>query len=55
MKHDPFGYYATLELQPGASEQQIKISYRRRAMALHPDRNPESGHNGAISGALRGL
>lgn len=41
MKHDPLGYYAILELQPGASEQDIKISYRRRAMALHPDRNQD--------------
>lgn len=39
MKHDALGYFAILKLQPGASQQDIKNSYRRRAMALHPDRN----------------
>lgn len=37
--HDPLGYYAVLELQTNATEQEIKSSYRRKAMALHPDRN----------------
>jgi hypothetical protein len=37
---DPLGYYAVLELQHDAGEEQIKAAYRRRAMVLHPDRNP---------------
>jgi hypothetical protein len=37
---DPLGYYAVLELHHEASEEQIKAAYRRRAMVLHPDRNP---------------
>ena len=38
---DPRGYYRTLCVDPGASAAQIKAAYRSRAMALHPDRNPE--------------
>jgi hypothetical protein len=34
------GYYAFLGLDPGANDEQIKANYRRRAMDLHPDRNP---------------
>lgn len=37
---DPLGYYAVLELHHDASDEQIKAAYRRRAMVLHPDRNP---------------
>lgn len=36
---DPKGYYAILALDPTAGDEQIKASYRRRAMGLHPDRN----------------
>lgn len=36
---DPLGYYAILELQPGTTDKDIKAAYRRKAMALHPDRN----------------
>jgi DnaJ-class molecular chaperone len=36
---DPKGYYAVLGLSPGANAAQIKATFRRRAMELHPDRN----------------
>jgi len=39
-KDDPKGYYAVLGLTSIASAEQIKTAYRRRAMELHPDRNP---------------
>ncbi|WP_313740668.1 DnaJ domain-containing protein [Pseudomonas sp.] len=39
-KADPKGYYSVLGLLPSATEAQIKTAYRRRAMDLHPDRNP---------------
>ncbi|KAJ4823716.1 DnaJ protein erdj2a [Turnera subulata] len=35
---DPF---AILELQPGASESEIKKSYRRLSILYHPDKNPD--------------
>lgn len=34
-------YYEVLGLQKGATEQEIKKSYRRMAMKYHPDRNPD--------------
>lgn len=37
--NDPLGYYAILGLPPGASDEQIRATYKRRAMDLHPDRN----------------
>lgn len=39
-KDDPKGYYAVLGLTSIVSAEQIKTAYRRRAMELHPDRNP---------------
>lgn len=38
---DPKGYYAVMGLAMTAGEEQIKSAYRRRAMDLHPDRNPD--------------
>src|ERR1043165_4062193 len=32
-------YYATLEVQKTASDEEIKKSYRKLAMTYHPDRN----------------
>ncbi|WP_051013696.1 DnaJ domain-containing protein [Pararhodospirillum photometricum] len=37
---DPKGYYRVLGVTPGASAAVIKRAYRRKAMLLHPDRNP---------------
>jgi len=37
---DPLGYYAILGISPDADASTIKKAYRRRAMELHPDRNP---------------
>src|SRR5690606_32106501 len=37
---DPLGYYAILGISPDADASAIKKAYRRRAMELHPDRNP---------------
>jgi DnaJ-domain-containing protein 1 len=33
-------YYEILSVTRGASEQEIKSSYRKLAMQYHPDRNP---------------
>ncbi len=33
-------YYEVLEVDPGASEAEIKSAYRRLSLAFHPDRNP---------------
>lgn len=32
-------YYSTLGVQPGASEDEIKKAYRKKAFSTHPDRN----------------
>ena len=38
-------YYRILGLQPSASLAEVKVAYRKKAAALHPDRNPsESAH-----------
>ncbi|HET7169343.1 MAG TPA: J domain-containing protein [Candidatus Limnocylindrales bacterium] len=34
------GHYATLELQPGAGQREIRAAYRRLARATHPDGHP---------------
>lgn len=34
--------YATLGVPPGASAEQIKAAYRRKAAQYHPDRNPSA-------------
>lgn len=36
---DPKGYYAILGVAPNADAAEIKATYRRKAMELHPDRN----------------
>ncbi|MDZ5602877.1 J domain-containing protein [Pseudomonas sp. RP23018S] len=39
-KADRHDLYATLGLTAAATDAQVKAAYRRRAMDLHPDRNP---------------
>ncbi|VEU20592.1 DEKNAAC101512 [Brettanomyces naardenensis] len=39
MEMDCTDYYSVLKLEKGATETQIKKSYRRLAMKLHPDKN----------------
>ncbi|MBX2799454.1 MAG: J domain-containing protein [Myxococcales bacterium] len=34
--------YATLELKPGATADEVKQAYRRLAKLFHPDRNPDN-------------
>ena len=38
--------YRTLEVPPGASDEEVKRAYRRIALLCHPDRNPSSGREG---------
>lgn len=38
---DPSGYYRILGLDPGADTDAIKTAYRKRAKAVHPDRNTD--------------
>tara|TARA_B100000902_G_scaffold398664_1_gene466297 strand:- start:741 stop:1658 length:918 start_codon:yes stop_codon:yes gene_type:complete len=38
---DPKGYYAVLEVDPGASGDAIKKAYRRLSLLTHPDRTSE--------------
>lgn len=35
-----FDYYAELQLEPGASIDDVRSAYRRLALVRHPDRNP---------------
>jgi curved DNA-binding protein CbpA len=44
-------YYAILGLDPGASQESIKLAYRRLAREMHPDRNLDSpaGEQSALS------
>ena len=38
-------YYPILGLQPAATLAEVKAAYRKKASALHPDRNPsETAH-----------
>ena len=39
MVDDPKGYYATLGVQPSATDKLIRAAYRVRAQELHPDLN----------------
>jgi DnaJ domain len=44
---DPEGYYARLEVEPGARPQAITAAYRRKARLVHPD-VPVTGDAGAF-------
>jgi hypothetical protein len=39
---DSPNYYSVLELKPTATNEDIKIAYRRLAVKFHPDKNPDS-------------
>ena len=34
-------YYRMLDLQPAATLAEVRSAYRKKASALHPDRNPD--------------
>jgi curved DNA-binding protein CbpA len=38
---DPLHYYSLLNLAPGASDTEVKDSYQRLSLVLHPDKQPE--------------
>jgi hypothetical protein len=40
---EAFGFYKLLGVERDASQAEIKTSYRRLAIAAHPDRNPTDG------------
>ncbi|MEB3211329.1 MAG: DnaJ domain-containing protein [Leptolyngbyaceae bacterium] len=39
---DILSYYKLLDLQPGASQDEVKQAYRKQAMRWHPDRFPDN-------------
>ncbi|MEO1520264.1 MAG: DnaJ domain-containing protein [Cyanobacteria bacterium J06633_2] len=41
---DILSYYELLELQPGATLEEVKQAYRKQAMRWHPDRFPDDPH-----------
>ena len=42
-------YYSLLEVERGASQDDIKKSFRKLAMKYHPDRNPgDKSRRGAV-------
>lgn len=37
----PFDPYGILEIQPGASDRDVKRAYRKLSLLFHPDKNPD--------------
>jgi DnaJ-class molecular chaperone len=36
-------FYELLNLQTNATQQEIKVNYRKEALKWHPDKNPDEG------------
>jgi curved DNA-binding protein CbpA len=39
---DPKGYYSLLGVSPKSSIKDIKSQYKKQALKLHPDKNPDN-------------
>ena len=46
-------FYQVLNIQRGASEEEIKKAYRKLALKLHPDKNKAQSADEAFKGALQ--
>ncbi|GAA6013990.1 hypothetical protein JCM10207_000198 [Rhodosporidiobolus poonsookiae] len=45
-------YYALIGVEPDATQQQIKTAYRKKSLAVHPDRNPDNPDAASLFHAL---
>ena len=48
-------YYEVLDLSKGASEEDIRKNFRKKALEFHPDRNKDPDAEAEVQGGQRGL